>query len=93
MSQQVKTRSADQCRSHHQKVLKYHHSIEEIIQHYTHTVYSSQLIFGTKTPPLKTSIHLRKTGLDEDEDEDVKLWAEGNTVRIFINADCIADYW
>ena len=27
MSKEVKTRSADQCRSHHQKIIKYHHTI------------------------------------------------------------------
>lgn len=34
MSREVKTRSADQCRSHHQKILKYHNSIEDIIAAY-----------------------------------------------------------
>lgn len=34
MSKLVKTRSADQCRSHHQKILKYHYSLELIIKHY-----------------------------------------------------------
>jgi hypothetical protein len=31
MSFLVETRSADQCRSHHQKMLKYHGSISDII--------------------------------------------------------------
>ena len=31
MSKVVKTRSADQCRSHHQKIIKYHNTIEEAI--------------------------------------------------------------
>jgi hypothetical protein len=33
ISQYVKTRSPDQCRSHHQKMLKYHHTIAGIIHH------------------------------------------------------------
>jgi len=33
MSQEVKTRSPDQCRSHHQKMMHYHHSIPNIIKH------------------------------------------------------------
>ena len=33
MSKVVKTRSADQCRSHHQKMMKYHGSIPSIIRH------------------------------------------------------------
>ena len=32
MSREVKTRSADQCRSHHQKILQYHDSVEDIIR-------------------------------------------------------------
>lgn len=34
MSKQVGTRTADQCRSHHQKISKYHRSLEEIISYY-----------------------------------------------------------
>lgn len=34
MSNMVKTRTADQCRSHHQKILKMHSSIENIIDYY-----------------------------------------------------------
>lgn len=33
LSLHVKTRSPDQCRSHHQKMMKYHRSVEGIIQH------------------------------------------------------------
>jgi len=33
MSQYVKTRSADQCRSHHQKMKKNHPSVQSIIQY------------------------------------------------------------
>lgn len=32
MSRAVQTRTAEQCRSHHQKMLKYHRSNEEIIE-------------------------------------------------------------
>ena len=31
MSKEVKTRSADQCRSHHQKIIKYHNTVDEAI--------------------------------------------------------------
>lgn len=48
MSNEVKSRSADQCRSHHQKVLKYHESLQEIIRYYTEEVYSFESIFGSK---------------------------------------------
>jgi hypothetical protein len=34
MAREVRTRTADQCRSHHQKVLKYHSSVEDIISYY-----------------------------------------------------------
>lgn len=33
MSRQVRTRTADQCRSHHQKMMKYHRDIPNIIAH------------------------------------------------------------
>lgn len=33
MSQWVKTRSADQCRSHHQKMVKYHGNIKGVIEY------------------------------------------------------------
>jgi hypothetical protein len=33
MSKAVKTRSPDQCRSHHQKMMKYHHTISGIVQY------------------------------------------------------------
>lgn len=33
MSRLIKSRSADQCRSHHQKMMKYHRSIPQIIRH------------------------------------------------------------
>ena len=35
MSKEVKTRSADQCRSHHQKIIKYHHTVEEAIEFFS----------------------------------------------------------
>ena len=34
MSRVVGTRSADQCRSHHQKILKYHTSLQHIVSSY-----------------------------------------------------------
>lgn len=34
MSHLVKTRTADQCRSHHQKILKYHGTIDDVIKNY-----------------------------------------------------------
>lgn len=37
MSNFVKTRDPDQCRSHHQKMLLYLHSIPEIIKYYRQT--------------------------------------------------------
>ena len=34
----VRTRNSLQCRSHHQKMLKTHHSIQDIISYYTKVV-------------------------------------------------------
>jgi hypothetical protein len=33
MNEAIKTRSADQCRSHHQKMMKHHKDIPHIIEH------------------------------------------------------------
>ena len=33
ISRHVKTRSSDQCRSHHQKMVKYHGDIHSIVEH------------------------------------------------------------
>ncbi len=41
MSQYVKTRTPDQCRSHHQKVQKLHKTISDII-----TFYDRKVMFG-----------------------------------------------
>ncbi len=38
MSNQIKSRDCDQCRSHHQKMMTFRGSIEEIIRHFS-TVY------------------------------------------------------
>ena len=35
MSKLITSRNPDQCRSHHQKMMKYHNSISEIIAHIT----------------------------------------------------------
>jgi hypothetical protein len=35
MSKTVRTRSADQCRSHHQKMLKFHKDLDEIMKLFT----------------------------------------------------------
>ena len=42
MSQFIRTRTPDQCRSHHQKVQKLHHTIEDIIK-----FYDRKVIFGS----------------------------------------------
>lgn len=42
MSQFVKTRTPDQCRSHHQKVKKLHKTIEDII-----VFYDRKVMFGS----------------------------------------------
>lgn len=39
MSQLVRSRTADQCRSHHQKILKYHNNLNEIIRYYSQEVF------------------------------------------------------
>ena len=40
MAKQIKSRTSDQCRSHHHKLMEYYHSIENIILHYEHNVFT-----------------------------------------------------
>jgi hypothetical protein len=43
MAQQVRTRTADQCRSHHQKILKYHRSLQDIVDYYKLHLFGKQV--------------------------------------------------
>lgn len=62
MSQFIKTRTPDQCRSHHQKVQKLHHSIDDIIR-----FYDRKVIFGSSK---RVKIHeniVLVGGVDKEE--------------------------
>ena len=50
MSEAIKTRSPDQCRSHHQKMMKHHKDIPRIIQHI------QKLLMNGERPPSDKSI-------------------------------------
>lgn len=51
MSMWIKTRSPDQCRSHHQKMMKYHSDIPTIVN-YIHE-YTGASIWEETVPPVK----------------------------------------
>lgn len=62
MSQFVKTRTPDQCRSHHQKVQKLHKTIDDII-----TFYDRKVMFGaSKKIKIQPNIVLVK-GFEKEE--------------------------
>lgn len=62
MSQFVKTRTPDQCRSHHQKVQKLHKNIDDII-----TFYDRKVMFGaSKRMKIQSNIVL-VGGFDKEE--------------------------
>ena len=53
MAIDVKTRTADQCRSHHQKIIKYHNSLRDIVEYYKEHIFGKEVEGG--------SMALRKT--------------------------------
>ena len=40
LSKWMRTRDSEQCRSHHQKLLHYHHSIKGIISHFEEVIFA-----------------------------------------------------
>jgi hypothetical protein len=67
MSNFVKTRTPDQCRSHHQKVQKIHKNVEDII-----AVYERKVMFGgQKKAKIQTNIVL--VGCFDKEDKNTTL--------------------
>lgn len=48
MSRFIKTRTPDQCRSHHQKILKFNHNIDNIL-----TIYMEKLLRQTSCHRVK----------------------------------------
>lgn len=89
MSQLIKTRKSIQCRSHHQKMMKYHGSILRIVQHYENDViprYQRKIV--EKADRLKTrkellQAHLRAVDVQRKP---------GNVVRIVLFASQVESY-
>jgi hypothetical protein len=54
MAMDVKTRTADQCRSHHQKTIKCHNSLGDVVGYYKEHIFGKQVEGG--------STAFRKTG-------------------------------
>lgn len=83
MSRKIKTRSADQCRSHHQKILKYHNSLEETIKFFEEDVFEKHDLEECKPsddPPFT-----------KDNFYHMQIFP-GNTIRIVINEKAIKAY-
>lgn len=88
MSKVVKTRTPDQCRSHHQKVLTNHPSLSKIIEHYKEYMFGKQVSDNEKY-----SKPIRNTGNGEKEIDMVfKIYQIKNRFRIEINANLIEAY-
>jgi len=82
MSNMIKTRSAEQTRSHHQKMLFYKNTLEEIISSYSYLMKGK---LGNQ----------EKTNLPVSHDEIINqkgIRAIGNQVFIVIHASDIASY-
>ena len=87
MAMDVKTRNADQCRSHHQKIIKYHNSLKDIVEYY------KEHIYGQEVQP--RSIALRRTSEEEEEGMGMsfyRIYRRANIFRIEIDAQQLKDY-
>lgn len=86
MSEVVQTRTADQCRSHHQKIINYHGQVEEIIRFYSELFtrgYHSQ-------PPQKAVVP--PTCAEPGKPSFYTITRLHNTFRIEIRESAIARY-
>lgn len=84
MARQVRTRTADQCRSHHQKILKYHNSLQDIIDYYKEHLFGKQV--------QGDSCIFRKTG-DEEPLGWYRIYRRGNRFRVEIDAQSVGEYY
>lgn len=85
MARIVKSRTADQCRSHHQKILKYHSNLEETIRYYTQDIFPHyEKLETTSSKPT-----IQQT--DKDSFHCVSI-QNFNTIRIILNTKYIASY-
>ena len=74
MSKMVKTRTPDQCRSHHQKVLNIHKSLEEVIRYHS----AKAEMFGGKPDSETCKPAMRKAMPEEPISPLYKLTSKGN---------------
>jgi hypothetical protein len=85
MSRSVRTRTADQCRSHHQKILKYHNSLKDIIQYYKQNLFGKQIDGG--------GLALKRTEHEvEGSGSFCTVYRINNRFRIEINAEEIGEF-
>lgn len=92
----VKSRSADQCRSHHQKVLNYHKSVQEIIRYYREDVFPfvdemRENMKSKKEEELQTKADDSRTSGKPTEDL-FKVTAVGSSFKIDILCSAILEY-
>lgn len=81
MSKEVHTRSADQCRSHHQKILKYHYNIDEAIRYFVMRLFQDSPVedyYDSWRP--------------KNEAEGLTVRVNRNKVKIVLNVDLVASY-
>lgn len=80
ISQEVGTRSSDQCRSHHQKMIKYHTSIEGVIAHVhlLQSMHADESEMGEGNLPLRIRKKVSRSETEEQmckvEEEEKDLW-------------------
>ena len=83
MSKWVKTRTPDQCRSHHQKTMKYHHTIDETINFFTNIPTS---IFINN----QSIVHPLLNPEDVNTSEGIKVEVQGSRAKIELKCELVA---
>lgn len=73
MSLLVKTRSAEQCRSHHQKIIKNHDTLADIVAYYKRNLFGKQVICDSM---------LRATGDGDQPSTFFSIYRRENRFRV-----------
>jgi hypothetical protein len=84
MSKVILTRTADQCRSHHQKVVKYHDSIDSIINYFKKLMYGEEVKLDAAMTEICASSNSGRPG--------IKIYRHKNKFRIEVDTSLIKSY-
>ena len=69
MAKWMRTRTSDQCRSHHQKLLQYHQSIRNIITHFEEVIFRKMQAHPRTHKVKAVKIEQPDSGISKQEKE------------------------